>query len=231
MFFYPLKHQLAIVFASLFIFGSISVTSSAAIPASENGLVRACPLPEISTIVSFPADDIPNAYPLILDPKDVVVLQGLLLEKIATDIKYLLNKPELSTIKGENLGLAEGSQLRLYRKPSDLRRYILPYSVKVGDKEYNGMTLQMWNVDKDGKPVTPKAQLFRKPYIISYMKEIPRLRMYMFVFLPKASVISFCVLCGWATVFHVAQRGLLFTYLYQLRLSIRISSSVDFFLC
>ncbi|KAJ3755870.1 hypothetical protein EV360DRAFT_85494 [Lentinula raphanica] len=168
MFFYPLKHQLAILFASLFIFGSISVTSSAAIPASEvssNGLVRACPPPEISTIVSFPADDIPDAYPLILDPKDVVVLQGLLLEKIATDIKYLLNKPELSTIKGENLGLAEGSQLRLYRKPSDSRRYILPYSVKVGDKEYNGMTLQMWNVDKDGKSVTPKARLFRKAYI------------------------------------------------------------------
>ncbi|KAJ3762547.1 hypothetical protein EV360DRAFT_79224 [Lentinula raphanica] len=168
MFFNPLKRPFAIAFASFFIFGSISVTLSAAIPGSEvssDGLLSARAPPKKIATVSFPEVDIEDAYPLMLNPTDLVELQALFLEKIATDMKDLLKKPELSTITAENLDVAEGSWLRLYRKPSDLQRYIMPYSVKAGDKEYNGMTLQMWNVDDKGKTVTPKARLFRKPYV------------------------------------------------------------------
>ncbi|KAJ3969632.1 hypothetical protein EV361DRAFT_998485 [Lentinula raphanica] len=167
-FFNPLKRPFAIAFAYLFIAGSISVTLSAAIPGSEvssDGLLSARAPPKKIATVSFPEVDIEDAYPLMLNPTDLVELQELFLEKIATDMKDLLKRPELSTIKAKDLGVAEGSQLRLYRKPSDLQRYIMPYSVKAGDKEYNGMTLQMWNVDDKGKTVTPKTRLFRKPYV------------------------------------------------------------------
>ncbi|KAJ3727446.1 hypothetical protein C8R42DRAFT_716907 [Lentinula raphanica] len=168
MFFNPLKRPFAIAFAYLFIAGSISVTLSAAIPGSEvssDGLLSARAPPKKFATVSFPEVDIEDAYPLMLDPTDLVELQELFLEKIATDMKDLLKKPELSTITAENLDVAEGSQLRLHRKPSNLQRYIMPYSVKAGDKEYTGMTLQMWNVDDKGKTVTPKARLFQKPYV------------------------------------------------------------------
>ncbi|KAJ3833467.1 hypothetical protein F5878DRAFT_645922 [Lentinula raphanica] len=167
MFFCPLKRPFAIAFASLFIFGSISVTLSVAIPASDvssSGLVRAHVPPKISATVSFPTDDVQDAYPLFLNETDLDALQKLVVEKIAKDIQHLLQNNKLSTLEGKDLGVAKESQLRIFRKISE-RRYIVPYDVEIAGKKFQGMTLEMWNVDKDGIPVNPKARLCRSGYV------------------------------------------------------------------
>ncbi|KAJ3755868.1 hypothetical protein EV360DRAFT_85492 [Lentinula raphanica] len=167
MFFCPLKRPFAIAFASLFIFGSFSVALSVAIPASDvssSGLVRAHVPPKISATVSFPTDDVQDAYPLFLNETDLDALQKLVVEKIAKDIQHLLQNNKLSTLEGKDLGVAKESQLRIFRKISE-RRYIVPYDVEIAGKKFQGMTLEMWNVDKDGIPVNPKARLCRSGYV------------------------------------------------------------------
>ncbi|KAJ3963773.1 hypothetical protein EV361DRAFT_984053 [Lentinula raphanica] len=158
MFFCPLKRPFAIAIASLFIFGSISVTLSVAIPASDvsslllmhksqSGLVRAHVPPKISATVSFPTDDVQDAYPLFLNETDLDALQKLVVEKIAKDIQHLLQNNKLSTLEGKDLGVTKESQLRIFRNLPE-RRYIVPYDVEIAGKKFQGMTLEMWNVDK-----------------------------------------------------------------------------------
>ena len=125
---------------------------------SQSGLVRAHVPPKISATVSYPTDDVQDAYPLFLNETDLDALQKLVVEKIAKDIQHLLQNNKLSTLEGKDLGVAKESQLRIFRKLSE-RRYIVPYDVEIAGKKFQGMTLEMWNVDKDGIPVNPKARL------------------------------------------------------------------------
>ncbi|KAJ3844063.1 hypothetical protein F5878DRAFT_656189 [Lentinula raphanica] len=152
----PLKRQLAVAFASLFIFGSISVTLSAAIPPSENGLIRPRRPKKIAT-VSFPttlplhADS--NVYPVFLQDDDKVALQEIVVEMIAKDVRNIVELPKGKLdLKAKDLKVT--GSLCLFRNPDPKAiSYVVPYTIATANKDFEGMMLHIsYATDRSSRP-------------------------------------------------------------------------------
>ncbi|KAJ3778429.1 hypothetical protein FB446DRAFT_713451 [Lentinula raphanica] len=171
-----LGRDLPIAFAFLSIFGSISVTFSAAIPPSGAGSIAT-----LSFVRKLPEDlSVQGAYRVFFDEDDDTMskFQKLVEDKIAKDIHNLFQDKSLAGSTADRLTVEAGTPLYLFHDPNS-KRYFVPYNIATPDKKksFEGMTLRMWYIDNNVG--NPQAKLYRrindkstKPKDVSNPKEL-----------------------------------------------------------